>query len=482
AVPTVHTNDAGIVDKVAANPDLTAKLVDRDTTGEADSPIPQIAGFSSRGPSTAVGSDLLKPDLAAPGDGVLAGVSPINGGEEFGFLSGTSMAAPQVAGLGALLLGKNPGWSPAAVKSPLMTTAADVVTEDGAVNHDKFAPGAGEVAPERMASPGLVSDAGVRDWAGFLQGSGVDLGLDPEDEIAARDVNVPSFALGSLVGEVSVTRTATALRSGRYTASADVPGVEVRVEPTVLDLDRGDQATFTVTFRNAGAAYGEFAMGELTWSGAGRTATSPVAVRPLAVRVPQSVSAGSAGAKGEAAIEVESGTDDPLAIEVAGLAKADALTGERTPDSGSISDTSPLMTYLTVPEGAPLARMGIDAATEGSDWDLYVLTPAGEQLSSAGTGSEEQILINAPSAGMYMVVAHLYRGAEGSDRASATLHSAAVPGDDVGNLQVDPDPLELSNGETGEVRARWNGLESGSWTGLVTFGGSAATALTVSVP
>lgn len=481
AVPTVHINDPGIVDKVAGNPKLTASLVDHDTTGKKEPPIPQMAAFSSRGPSNAVNSDLLKPDLAAPGVGVLAGMSPINGGEEFGFLSGTSMAAPQVAGLGALLLAKNPDWSPAIVKSALMTTAADVVTEDGSVNHDNFATGAGEVDPARMASPGLAYDASLSDWAGLLQGSGINLGMDPKINIAAKDANVPSFALGTLVGEVSVKRTVTALEGGRYTVSADVPGIEVRVEPAVLKMDKGDKASFTVTFKNAGAAFGEFAMGELTWSGAGRTVTSPVAVRPVAVRAQQSVVVQSEGTKGEAAIKVQSGTNDPLDLKVAGLAKADALTGERTPEPGLINDASALVSRLVVPEGAALARMGIDAATKGADWDLYVVTPTGEMLKSTAAGSKEEVLITAPEPGVYGVYAHLYAAPEGATQASATLHTAAVTSD-AGNLAVDPDPLELANGQSGEVRAHWNGLDSGSWTGLVSFGDSAGTALTVNIP
>ncbi|NKX54333.1 S8 family serine peptidase [Arthrobacter sp. E918] len=481
AVPTVHINDPAIVEQVAADPELTASLVDHDTTGEPDSPIPQMAAFSSRGPSAAVGSDLLKPDLAAPGVGVLAGVSPANGGEQFGFLSGTSMASPQVAGLGALLLAKNPGWSAAVVKSALMTTASDLVTEDGSVDHDKFATGAGEVDPRRMASPGLVYDAGAREWAGFLQGAGINLGLDPKFNIEPRNANVPSFALGSLVGEVSVTRTVTALEAGRYTATAEVPGIEVMVEPAVLELGEGDKAEFTVTFRNAGAAFGEFAMGELTWSGAGNTVTSPVAVRPVAVRAPESVSVDPAEAEGEAVIEVESGTNDPVDLSVEGLAKADSLTGERTQDPRAVTDASALVSRLVVPDGAALARMAISGAPEGSDWDLYVLTPSGEQFSQANAGSNEELVLAAPAAGIYTVVAHLYDAGDASGRSTATLHSVAVSGD-AGNLRVDPDPLELANGQTGEVRARWNGLESGSWTGVVRFGAGASTVLTVNIP
>ena len=166
SVPTVHVNPPAtetIKAKVTANPAITVSLVNKDTTGLPLEAQPQIAGFSSRGPLLATGSDLLKPDVAAPGVAVLAGVSPIGtGGDNFGFMSGTSMAAPHVAGFGALILGKNPNWSPATVKSAMMTTAGDVKNADGSKNTDVLATGAGQVDPARVLDPGLVYDANER--------------------------------------------------------------------------------------------------------------------------------------------------------------------------------------------------------------------------------------------------------------------------------------------------------------------------------
>ena len=182
SVPTVHVNPPAteaIKAKVAANPAITVSLVNKDTTGLPLEAQPQIAGFSSRGPLLAAGSDLLKPDVTAPGVAVLAGVSPIGaGGDNFGFLSGTSMASPHVAGFGALILGKKPMWSPATVKSAMMTTArAMSVNADGSKNTDVFATGAGQVDPARMLDPGLVYDANEGDYWRFIQGTGINLGL-----------------------------------------------------------------------------------------------------------------------------------------------------------------------------------------------------------------------------------------------------------------------------------------------------------------
>lgn len=67
---------------------------------------------------------LPQPDIAAPGVSILAASSPfdpfMNGG--FALHSGTSMAAPHVSGIVALLKVIHPDWSPAAFKSAIVTT------------------------------------------------------------------------------------------------------------------------------------------------------------------------------------------------------------------------------------------------------------------------------------------------------------------------------------------------------------------------
>jgi minor extracellular serine protease Vpr len=72
--------------------------------------------FSSRGPAPI--SLRLKPDVAAPGEGVL---SSVPGG--YAIWDGTSMASPSVAGAVALLRQRHPQWSPADLRSALELTA-----------------------------------------------------------------------------------------------------------------------------------------------------------------------------------------------------------------------------------------------------------------------------------------------------------------------------------------------------------------------
>ncbi|KAL3374027.1 hypothetical protein AABB24_005811 [Solanum stoloniferum] len=77
-----------------------------------------VASFSSRGPNS-IAPAILKPDVAAPGVLILAAVP---GETPYEFYSGTSMAAPHVSGIVALLKSLHPDWFPAAIKSTIMTT------------------------------------------------------------------------------------------------------------------------------------------------------------------------------------------------------------------------------------------------------------------------------------------------------------------------------------------------------------------------
>ena len=75
--------------------------------------MPQVAGFSSRGPGGPGGGDILKPDIAAPGVSIVAAVAPpSNSGHRWDLYSGTSMASPHIAGLAAFIHRLKPHWTP----------------------------------------------------------------------------------------------------------------------------------------------------------------------------------------------------------------------------------------------------------------------------------------------------------------------------------------------------------------------------------
>ncbi|MBA0871716.1 hypothetical protein Goshw_029302 [Gossypium schwendimanii] len=146
-------------------------------------PAPVVASFSARGPNPET-PEILKPDVIAPGLNILAawpdkvgpsGVSSDSRNTEFNILSGTSMACPHVSGLAALLKAAHPEWSPAAIKSALMTSAYTVdnrgetmLDESNGNTSTVLDFGSGHVHPTKAMDPGLVYDITTMDYIDFL--------------------------------------------------------------------------------------------------------------------------------------------------------------------------------------------------------------------------------------------------------------------------------------------------------------------------
>uniref|UniRef100_A0A7S4S7E1 subtilisin n=2 Tax=Ditylum brightwellii TaxID=49249 RepID=A0A7S4S7E1_9STRA len=189
-VPSVHVDQTpGLAIKAyiasAANP---TALIDAEQYGEWPS-APSMTIFSSRGPNP-VAPDIIKPDITAPGIQILAGTSPqaIGGipGEHFMAIAGTSMSSPHVAGIFALMDQAHPDWSPATVKSALMTTAhQDVRDNDRVSQADPFDMGAGHANPGgkwskgSIAQPGLAYDASLSEYTAFT--CGMEWGVIPSE-------------------------------------------------------------------------------------------------------------------------------------------------------------------------------------------------------------------------------------------------------------------------------------------------------------
>jgi minor extracellular serine protease Vpr len=122
-------------------------------TGRGGTP----AAFSAGG-LTPFGHE-MKPDLAAPGAGILSSTVPDFAGSSFAVLDGTSFSAPHVSGAAALLVQRNPGWTPKQVKSALMSTAGPVFADTArTVEAPVYLEGAGLVRLTEAASPLIFTD------------------------------------------------------------------------------------------------------------------------------------------------------------------------------------------------------------------------------------------------------------------------------------------------------------------------------------
>jgi len=472
-VPTVHL-DAAAGAKVkayaASAKKPTVSFAVGNTTG-TPTPAPQVAGFSSRGPTLASDGDVLKPDLAAPGVGIVAGVAPgPNRGNLFMPESGTSMSAPHVAGLAALFFGVHPRWSPMAVKSALMTTARGLVNADGSANRNPFDGGAGFVDPTKMLNPGLIYDSTPTDWIAFLEGSGIQTGTGVE-AVDPSDLNQASIAVGSLAGTQTVTRSVTSTTAGLFNATATVPGFDVRVSPSVLVFNAaGETKPFTVTFTRTTAEEDEWTTGALTWRGANLSVRSPIALKPVAVVAPDQVT--GTGAEGSTDVTITSGVDGELPVTTAGLAAGRTADGDLAPGADD-------QYRVEVAEGTTLARFDVRAGDRASDLDLalYRLAADGtpEQVAVSATGSADELIdVLAPEAGTYVVQVAGYAAAPGEATAPYALTTYAVtPETTEGDLTVDPDPVPVAAGEPATFSLGWSGLEAGTrYLGWMTFGDS----------
>lgn len=187
---------------------------------------------SSRGAHGSLG--ILKPDVAAPGTSIQSAASGT--GNEAHTLSGTSMAAPHVAGIAALVRATNPGWTPAQVKASVMNTAT----------HDLFTgPNrTGEVyGPERVGSGRVDAVDAVA--------NGVLAYSSESPEQVSVVFGVVDVGAQTVVEKKTVTVTNTTNRAVRYATSFDASttagGATVTTSPASLTVPAGQSRLVTVT-------------------------------------------------------------------------------------------------------------------------------------------------------------------------------------------------------------------------------------------
>lgn len=476
AVPSIHLPDTvrAELKAYAATAGATAAISPAEIFANGNAPL--TASFSSRGPLLAAAGDLLKPDITAPGQDIIAAVAPpYNSGKLFDSYQGTSMSSPHIAGLAALMKQLQPTWSPMMIKSALMTTARDVLDGPNTNPLVIFRQGAGFVQPQRMDDPGLVFNSNIVDWKAFECGTGqlvADycsfLAIDPSD------LNMPSIAIGDLGGVQTVTRRVTNVtkQSATYTASvAGMNGIETVVTPSTLVVGPGQTKSFTVRFTRTTAAANSYVGGQLTLSDGAHNVRVPMVVRPVALAAPAQVTASPAGGS----YSVRFGFTGPFTATPRGLIPAATTSGsvvdDPTDSACSIDLATATKIDVEVPAGTTYARFSLFDAdvTPDSDIDLCVYS-GGALVGSSGSGtSAEEVNLTNPAAGTYTVV---LTGFAVPGSSPFKLHAWVLGTAAAGNMAVTA-PANATVGTTGTIGLSFSGLAAATkYLGSVAYGGT----------
>ncbi|KAF8020582.1 hypothetical protein BT93_G1117 [Corymbia citriodora subsp. variegata] len=264
---------------------------------------PTLAAFSSRGPNL-VSPGILKPDIIGPGLNILAGWPfPVRNDTTskfyFNIISGTSMSCPHLSGIAALTKAVHPDWSPAAIKSAIMTTAKQLNIKENPILDERlqpadvFAIGAGHVDPVKAIDPGFIYDIQPDDYIPYLCGMGY---TDKQVAIIAHkpvkcsssfpegELNYPSFSI-TLGPPQTFKRTVTNVGIGNSSYGVNVvppQDVYISVTPSILIFSKlNEKATYSVTFSrvNSTGRTGSFSQGYLRWDSGKYSVKSPISVK-----------------------------------------------------------------------------------------------------------------------------------------------------------------------------------------------------------
>ncbi|KAL2543819.1 Subtilisin-like protease SBT1.7 [Forsythia ovata] len=305
-IPATNINYEGrkkILAYINSTSNPTATIVFKGTV-IGDKNAPMVASFSSRGPSRA-SPGILKPDIIGPGVNILAAwpVSVESNNDTkstFNIISGTSMSCPHLSGIAALLKSAHPDWSPAAIKSAIMTTANIVnldntpIEDERLLPADVFATGAGHVNPSKANDPGLIYDIEARDYIPYLCGlnyTNRDISVilqrkvncSAESSILEGQLNYPSFSIMFRSSNQTYTRTVTNVGEANASYVVDIVpprGVNVIVKPRTLNFSELNQKlTYEVTFSRSNTSSNTTnAQGYLVWKSSKHSVRSTIAV------------------------------------------------------------------------------------------------------------------------------------------------------------------------------------------------------------
>ncbi|OIW02820.1 hypothetical protein TanjilG_29596 [Lupinus angustifolius] len=277
-----------------------AEILRSETINNTNSP--SVTDFSSRGPNAIV-PEIMKPDITAPGLEILAAYPPNlppsgkygdKRSSKYTFLSGTSMACPHVAAIAAYVKSFHPDWSPAAIKSSIMTTTTPLKDSED----KEYAYGSGLVNPVKAINPGLVFDLSKDDYINLLCNIGYDTpkirkisgenstcpSSTPQKSVV-KDFNYPALATHVQPDQPFVfnfTRTVTNVGFANSTYKVSVPtssDLNITVVPQVISFKSlNEKQSFVVKVVGGKFPDGSVPSSSLQWTDGTHNVRCPIVV------------------------------------------------------------------------------------------------------------------------------------------------------------------------------------------------------------
>lgn len=375
-----------------------------------------LADFSSRGPR--YGDDALKPEITAPGVGILAARSQYaaTGSGSYMTASGTSMATPHVAGAAALVAAAHPDWTGSRIKDALVSTAKatpDISADDGGNGRaDAAAAATATLTATGKIDAGIHSpgtDKGTAQSTATWTNTGdqavtVDLGVDapgvPDGVFTVTPSRVEVPAHGTATATVTTDLDKAGglqRRTGRLTASAGgtaltrtLLGVSTRQQlfhvRTKVTGRSGEATDGVLTFYRKGDEYaGTYLYGE----GRSDELLPPGLYTVYAdFRVEGTHGAASAGYARMVIPQVKvTGTTD-LVLDGTRLKEVKTVTPKKTENFSRRLDY-----YREFKDGSSVADMSLIGDGYDSVWTAPTTAPGdGEQYLTARWRNQEPLL------------------------------------------------------------------------------------------
>lgn len=412
--------------------DPTAEMFAEQAAVTSDELEDIVSSFSSRGP-VAESPNVLKPNVSAPGQFIVGGFVPDE--TSIGFLSGTSMSSPHVAGAAALLKSLNPDWTPDILQSVLETTAEieGMTFNDGPTT--ALDRGNGRIRVDLAARAGLYLPITTTEFQNANPSAGGDPG----------QLNLAGIYAEGCTQGCEFTRTVRALGDDRWTVSVE-GDLDVTVEPDSFELDEGQSQTLTITVDS-----GQIPLGAIP--------ESRILLQPLGDHSPQQLMAATTRdtkldvsvnrGRGHIAMPAESELPEAV-FRTSPLVKPTRESFELEQDltnGDPYSGVQGRKTFLVEATEDTLALFAEVVASSADDIDLFVgrdengngaADESEEECSSTSPNELEDCLIKTPDAGQWWILVQNWTASNEGGADSLQL--------DVAVLDASDDPSFVASG------------------------------------